>query len=59
METTWRHLWMIPYFTLYLVELVDVVWEGDELGGTDEREVQRVEENDNIFAAIVLKKIIG
>ena len=56
METTWRHLWMIPYFTLYLVELVDVVWEGDELGGTDEREVQRVEENDNIFAAIILKK---
>ena len=42
------------YLAVDRLELVDVVWEGDDLGRTDEGEVQRIEKDDHIFAAVIL-----
>ena len=42
-----------------LPELCDPVVEGQDLGGTDEGEVQRVEEEDQILAQVVLQLDLG
>ena len=38
-----------------VLELLGAVVEGDDLGGTDEGEVQRVEEEDDVLALVVVQ----
>ena len=39
-----------------VLELLGAVIEGDDLGGADEGEVQRVEEEDNVLALVVVQR---
>ena len=49
----WLETWEIPRAQFELAPGSGVA-EGDDLGGADEGEVERVEEEDNVFATIVL-----
>ena len=43
------------YLCINLLELLDPVRKGNDLGGTDEGEVQRVEEEDDVLALVVVQ----
>ncbi len=46
----------ISYLSINSLELLDPVVEGQDLCGTDKGEIQRVEEEDQIFPQIIARK---
>jgi hypothetical protein len=43
------------HFAVVGAELIAAITEGDDLGGTDKREVERVEEQHDVLASVVFE----